>query len=211
MHESHLLPRLTLLLTAVAIAACGGTSTRITKTLHDRDYAGDRFSNVLVIAVGDDYDKRAQFEREIVSGIRHAGADATAYYSVVEGNAPISVDEVKKVVRQRNMDSVLFTRVKDAAQSIKVKSGPASAQATVKGGSLVDLFRYDYEELDEPDTVRTRTDVTLITELYAAQSEKKIWAIESSGTGSQSVELLIDSEAKAILKQLSKDKLIGPK
>ena len=207
MSKQRFLP---LALIALSLVGCG-TSTSITKTLHDKDFKGVRYSNVLVIAVADNYSNRAQFERTVVSAIRRTGAQATAYYTVVGHNPPVTVSGVTNAIRARGYDSVLFTRVKGSTQAIKVTDGSASAQATVKGGNVFNLFRYDYEEHIEPENVQTSTNVVLITELYAAQEQKKIWAIESSSFDRQSVQQIVDSVAESIVKQLRRDKLIGPK
>ena len=207
----HTMKHLLLTIAIAGIAACATTSTSVKKTMHDDEYKGARFSNILVIAVADDYNNRAQFERNVVSGIRKSGAAATAYYTVVGNNPPVTKDAIQNAVEERGFDAVLFTRVKGSAQAVKVKDGPASAQATVKGGNVFDLFRYDYEEYDEPENVRISTEVSLLTELYVTADEKKVWAVESSSYDRQSVEQIVDSEAAAIVRRLEKDKLIGPK
>lgn len=195
---------------AISLCACTTTTTSVKKTVDHDNYKGQRFNNVLVIAVADDYNNRAQFERNVVAGIRASGAQATAYYTVLGHNPPVTVSAVKNAVRSGGYDAVLFTRVKGSAQNVKVKDGPATAQSTVKGGNVVDLFRYDYEEYDEPENVRISTEVTLTTELYSAAASAKIWAVESNSFDRQSVQQIVDNEARSIVKALNKDKLIGP-
>lgn len=198
-------------ITSLMLAACGSTSTSIEKTLHDQEFKGTRYSSILVIAVADNYNARAQFERTVVSAIRRHGGAATAYYTVIGHNPPVTVNDVVNAVRARGFDAVLFTRVKGSTQDIKVKDGPADASATVKGGNVFDLFRYDYEEYQEPENVRISTSVTLITELYDAARQKKIWAVESSSFNRESVEMIVDDAAESVVKRLNRDKLIGSK
>lgn len=194
---------------ALVLSACGGTSTQVSRTLYDKDYKGTRFSNILIIAVADDYDARAQFERTVASGIRASGAQATPYYTVIGHNPPVTVHDVTNAVRARNFDAVLFTRVKGSTEAIKVQDGSSSGKSTVRGGNAFDLFRYDYEEYSEPENVTVSTEVTLVTELYAAQDQKKIWAIESTSFDRESVRQIVDSAAESIVKKLRSDKLIG--
>ena len=197
-----------LLIQVLLLSACG-TSTKVTRTYYDDDFKGRKFSNVLVIAVADNYDARAQFERSVVAGIKNSGADATAYYTVIGRNPPVTVNDVTNAVRARKFDAVLFTRVKGSTQSVKVKEGPASAKSTVIGGNVFDLFRYDYEEYQEPENVTISTEVVLLTELYAAAEQKNIWTIELSSFDKESVELIVDSAAAAIVKKLNQDRLLG--
>ena len=198
------------LISALLVTACG-TTTSINSSLVEPDFEDAQFSNVLVIGAADNYDMRAQFERTVVSGIRESGAEATAYYTVLGNNPPVTASDVREAVRARGFDAVLFTRVKGSAQNVNVKDGPASASANVKGGNVFDLFRYDYEEYDEPENVRVSTNVQLITELYAAAEQKKVWVAESSSYDRESAEQIIDSEAQAIVRALKRDGLIGSK
>jgi len=200
-----------LIVAALIVSGCGGTTTRVTKILHDPDFKKPRYNNILVIAVSDNYDNRAQFERSLVSGIRETGAEATAYYTVLGHNPEVTSNAIQNAIRSRNFDAVLFSRAKGVTEEINVKEGSASAQATAVGGSLFDLFRYDYEEHIEPENLRLSTEVELVTQMYAAAEQKNIWAIKSSSFDRESVGQIIDSVAAAVVKQLKRDKMIGPK
>jgi hypothetical protein len=190
---------------SLLLTACTSTTTRLNNVLYDDAYRGASFRNFLVIAVAENYDYRAQFEREIVAGIKDSGGEATAYYTILGHNPPINAGQIKAAVEQHGFDAVLLTRVEGSAQDVKVKSGPATAEATVRGGNAFDLFRYDYEEYEEPENVRVSTKVRLLTELYAAADEKKIWAVESVTHDRQSVALIIDSESRSIVDSLVSD------
>jgi hypothetical protein len=201
-----------LLLAAVGlVTACSATSTKVMKILDDSDYGKMRFSNVLVIAIADNYNRRAQFERTVVSGIRQAGAQATAYYTVVGHNPPVSSSDIMNAVRARNFDAVLFTRVKDATEDIKVKNAAPGAQAARTGDDLFDLARYNYEEYDEPQNIRLSSSVVLVSQLYVPVDRKNIWAVEITSSDRESVDNIVASAAAAIVKQLRRDKLVGPK
>jgi len=193
------------------VAACGGSGTRVTKTMHASVYRNRQFSNVLFIAAADNYDARAQFERTVVSAIRQSGAEATAYYTVFGRNSPISVSDITNAVRSRGFDSVLFTRVKDSTQQLEMKDGQASAQAVAKGGNLFDLFRYDYEEIDAPENLRVSTSVVLVSELYDAAAQTRVWAVETASFDRESVGQIVDSAAQAVVKALRRDDLVGKK
>jgi hypothetical protein len=195
----------------VMLSACGTTSTTVSKVLDDPEYRKARYSNLLVITVADNYDRRAHFERTVVSGIRQTGAQATAYYTVVGHNPEVSSSDIMNVVRARNFDAIVFTRVKKHSENIEEKDATPEAQATVRGGNLFDLFRYDYEEYEEPTNIKMSTSVVLITQLYIPADKKNIWAIEITSSDRESTEQIVESAAAAIVKQLKRDNLVGPK
>ncbi len=193
---------------SILLAACAA-STRIAKTYSDDAYANSSFSNFLVIGVAGNYNSRAQFERTVASGLSAEGASASAYYSVVQGNEPISRDAVLAAVQAGNFDAVLVTRVLDRQMDVAVKSGSAGAKATTIGGSPINFFRYNYEELNEPQSISLNTTVVLATELFSSADEKMIWAIESSSTDDAVVAVLIVYVAASIVGRLRRDGLIG--
>jgi len=193
----------------VLVAGCATSGSDTNQVLQHPAYRQAGFNNVLVIAVADDYEARAQFERQVVSGIRTTGASATAYYTVVGNNPPITRSDVQNAVQSRSFDAVLFTRVAKQGSTVAVKGSAPDAQATVRGGNVVDLFRYDYEEFNEPDRVEISSSVTLITELYAAANEQKVWAIESTSSNYTEIAQLIDAEVKTIVARLKKDRMVG--
>ncbi len=193
---------------SILLAACAA-STRVAKTYSDNAYANSSFSNFLVIGVAGDYNSRTQFERSVVSGLRTAGASASAYYSVVQGNEPISRDVVLGAVQSGSFDAVLVTRVLGQQTDVHVQSGSAATKASTIGGSAINYFRYDYEELNEPVRISFNTTVVLGTELFSSADEKMIWAIESSSTDAAVVGVLIDDTATSIVSRLRRDGLIS--
>ncbi len=193
---------------SILLTACAA-STRVAKTYSDDAYANSSFSNFLVIGVAGNYNSRAQFERTVVSGLRAEGASASTYYSVVQGNEPISRDAVLGAVQSGSFDAVLVTRVLGQQTDVDVQSGSAGAKATTIGGSPINFFRYDYEELNEPVRISFNTTVVLGTELFSSADEKMIWAIESSSTYAASVGVLIDDTATSIVSRLRRDGLIS--
>ena len=74
---------------AFMVWACAATSNT-QRTHFDENFANASFGRFLVIGVAGSYNNRAQFERTLASRLRSIGAAASAYYTVVPGNEPIS-------------------------------------------------------------------------------------------------------------------------
>ena len=103
----------------------------------------------------------------------------------------------------------MLTRVKDQAIDARVKPGTVDTKVTAKGGSPFNLFRYDYEELGEPEIIDLNRSVVLTTELYAAAEERMVWAVETTSSGKPNIGELVESSAEAIVAELRRDGLIG--
>jgi len=190
---------------SIAIFASGCATTSTT----DTDSADLSFSNILVAAIADDYTNRAQYERTVVSGLRKSGVSATAYYEAVGGNKPISRETIRELIAKDGYDAVLLTRVLDARSNVKIQQGSTAAKVTRRNDRPIDFFRYDYEELDEPDDYKFNAAATLLTDLYSAADEKKVWTLEISNKGTDNVGALIDSSAAEVVKRLDSDNMIG--
>lgn len=188
------------------LSACSAPAG-VTKILNETGH--ERFENVLVIGVAHDYSGRAMLERAVVSRIRATGSSATAYYTLVGNNPPIDRNRVVEEVEAGNFDAVLLSRVTDSGIDASVSAGPADAKATVKGGSPFNLFRYDYEELNEPEIIDLNRTVVLTTELYAAAEQRKVWAVETTSSNKPNIGELVETSAEAIVAQLRRDGLVG--
>ena len=208
-YQSMLRPVLCSICILMLITGCASPGSKINQVLQHPDYREAGFSNVLVIAVAADYDARAQFERQVVSAIRATGASATAYYTVIGRNPPVTSSDVNNAVRARNFDAVLMTRIEQQDNQVAVKGSAPDAQARRRDGNVIDLFRYDYEEFNEPERVEINSSIVLVTEMYAAREQKKVWAIESTSFNYADIYQLINSEVETIVGRLNKDRMIG--
>ncbi len=199
----------TIVAATLVLAACGSTAT-VKKTLDNPIYTDSSYSDILIIGVAGDYDNRAAFERAMVSRIKAEGASATAYYTVVGRNQPITRNMVSTSVKSRGFDAVLLTRVISQSSDVSVQNGSSETKVSRKEASrAIDLFRYDYEELAEPGEINISSTVTLSAEMFSGPDETRMWAIESTIADKQNVGQIIESAADTIMGQLKKDKLIG--
>lgn len=194
-------------LAALLLAGCAGT----TDTGGGASGAASKtaFGNFLVLAISENYNNRAQFERTVVADLKKKGVRATAYYSAAGGNTPIDRDAVKAVMDSGPYDALLVTRVLDASSAAKIKSGSAAAKATRRDGRPFDFFRYDYEELDEPGALKVTTEATLSVELYRAADSARLWSTVLISKGSENVGVMIDDAADRIVSQLSRNRHIA--
>jgi len=167
------------------------------------------YSNFLVIGVAGSYDSRAQFERSAVSGLRAEGSAASAYHVVVGGNKPINRESVQAAIQSGDFDAVVVTRALNTDTDVGARSAVTGTKVTRKDGGILDMFRYDYEEMNEPLAIQVNTRVTFAVELYDAVSEQLVWSEESVSRKSDNVGLLIDETAATVVKLLERNDFIA--
>jgi hypothetical protein len=202
---------LAIIFAVLALVDCASApTTSVKKTLDNPRYTDHAYSDILVIGVAGDYDNRAAFERAMVSRITAEGAAATAYYTVVGRNQPITRSTVSTAVKSRGFNAVLLTRVISQQANVSMEGGSSDTKVSRKSADrAIDLFRYDYEELTEPGVINISSTVTLSAEMFSGPDETRMWAIESTIANKQNVGQIIEAAADTIMGQLQKDNLIG--
>ena len=205
MHRKHQ-PGLILAL-CIFVAGCSA-STGSTTTLAGATTSPTKFSNLLVIGVAHDYDGRARFERRLVAQLGTRGTSATAYYVAVKGNKPITREAIEELVKSQNFDGVIITKVVNRDTDAQVKSGGAATKTVRKDDGALKLFRYDYQELNEPATLNINVSITILSELYETRNGDNVWALETQISKKEMVSEVVDDAVAKILRRLQKDRLI---
>lgn len=193
------------------VAACASSSIRTSTTFEESGFEDAGFSNALIIGVAGRYDTRARWEREMANAINASGASGTAYYSVVGRNAEITRSDVTDAVRARGFDSVILTRLVSSETEVNEQRGASTAQAVRRSTDegVANLFRYDYEVLNNPSTINVASTVVLLTEVYSAADEKRVFAMETTVSDKENIGRLVDEAVGRIVSHMQKDGILG--
>lgn len=191
---------LALIFVGALISGCAATSGSSASS--GADESDERFGNFLVIGVAGDYDSRAQFERMVVSGLKAEGAAARPYHVVAGGNKAPTRDAVLAAIEEHGFDAVVVTRTLDTESDVQVRSTVTGTKVKRKEGGFANLFRYDYEQYDDPLSLTVDMKITFGTELYSAASQSLVWSSETTGPKADNVGILIDETAESVVRQL---------
>jgi len=191
----------------LAMSACAPTS-KLTRTFEDPAFTGTSYRNILVAAGFEVYENRAAYERVMSSRLVSTGVSAAALYQIGGGNRPIDRDMILEAVQTGGFDAVLYTHTVGSQASITKSTGQTTVDPNRKSDTVVNLFRYDYEENTDPDYDSLTASATVITELYAVSSETKVWEAQSDLAERDNVALLIDDAVSLLMGALKRDKLL---
>lgn len=186
------------LATVAGLAACSSAPT-VTPVFQDETFASHQFYNILVVGISADYTNRAQFERTLASELRSKRIYAAAYHTVTPGSDAISREAIVRALDTNGFDAVLVTRILDQDQSVEVNQGSSTAKASTIGGGPLNLFRYDYQELNEPGSIDVNLNARLSSELFAAEEGVMIWSIQLETEGADNIGVLIDDVSAEIV------------
>lgn len=205
-HSYDQIPLLALAAVALFVSACATSTGTNIAVSPSSDF---RPNNILVIGVAPDYEGRSQFERELARDLSAAGAPATPLYVAAGGNKPIVREAIESLVEEKGYDAVLISRVIDRSASAAEKAGSTATKAVRRDSRPIDLFRYDYEELNEPPVIDMELSVTIQTELFAADNAERVWEYELKISNKDSLGHLITEASEKIVRRLKRDDLIG--
>jgi len=196
------------LLGATALLGCS-TADRVVRLYENPDFVGGPFTNVLVVGVHEDADARRRFESSVAGSIREGDTNATPSLNFMRSTDEISRDSIVEIVEREDFDAVLVTRLVDLDIQIERREGRSTAQAQRRDDlPLVDFFRYDYVEYQDPMTSTAVRTVVLVTDLYNVADESRVWSVESTSIQKDSVYDLVNGISDALVSALTRDNLI---
>jgi hypothetical protein len=192
------------------LSGCATSSIRPVTTFQEAGYENAAYKDALIIGVAGNYDSRATFERHMAATLSDSGIKGTAYYSVIGRNKEITRSDVSDVVRARGFDSVVLTRIVSQDSNVSEKRGASTATASRRDSEpVIDLFRYDYEVLNNPSTINVASTVILSTEVFSAVDEKRIFAMQTTISDKENVTLLLEEAVEKIAAHLRREGVVG--
>lgn len=192
------------------LTGCASSSIKPVTTFQDPAFENAAFKDALVIGVAGSYESRANFERHMASTLNASGIKGTAYYAVIGRNKEITRSDVSDAVRARGFDAVILTRVLSQETDVSEKRGASTASAIRRGDEpVIDLFRYDYEVLNNPSTINVNSTVVLSTEIFSAADEKRVYAMQTTVSDKENIQYLIEEAVEKIVAHIRKDGMLG--
>ena len=185
------------------LAACAGTPTSertVLKTLRATGVESP-YTNVLVVSAAGDRESRIRFERETAELISNEVTDAIPFFAVAGRYSPISRTILNNAVLAREFDAILLVRRQGQERPENAPGRPT--------GRGFDLYRYDYEELNDLQPISVNSTVAFIAELYDTAAARKIWAIDSLLFKTESTDAALATQIQMITSELKTDRLFA--
>ena len=193
---------------AAIVAGSCAPQTEVVKMYDDPARASKTYERLLVVAISSDYNQQQRFENEIVQRLRREQVDATPGHTHFNTSDGLLQEDIDRAATAVGADGILITHVVSVESSIEMVEGRVEIESTCRGGDPVDFFLYDHKVVREPDSVKLAHTVIVITNLYDAGSQDRVWTIQSTCFEKTSMSAVLLEEAKAIVRQLRIDQLI---
>jgi hypothetical protein len=166
------------LIAILVLAGCA--SVRLADSWKAPAFAGPAPRNVLVVAVAANAANRQIAEDSLAAGLRAAGVQAAASYTLTPAGGMVVRDQVKEAVGKAGADGVLVTRVLRAEKRTQVVSGSGGTMPPYAGGFYGSgLYGWYGANTGMPPAVFESDVLVLETTLWEVKSEKVIWGATS--------------------------------
>jgi hypothetical protein len=199
--------RAALLALCVSVAGCG-SHVEIVELHKDRAADTLPYQKLLAIGIASDADQRRDLENVLVDTLRSQGVAAVAGYTLTGPSAVLLQDEIDAAAAASESDGILIAHLASTRAAAEVVPGRVGDKSVCRGGNPVDMFLYEHKELREPDSVAVAYEVIIVTNLYDARTQSRIWTVQSTCFETANFEEVLVSEARAIARQLRRDELV---
>jgi hypothetical protein len=196
-------------LSAILSAMCGcAEQTRIVKLYSDTSIRDTPYDTVLVVGITPDVNERRKLEDLLSQELRSAGSNAIPAYSLAGLTPSVLQDDIDTAAKKVHAGAILITHIVSVDKDFEFQKGRTEVLFECRGGDPADYFLYDQKVLKLPDSVMIAHTVVAVTSLYDTASNARAWTIQSTCFRKESMDVVLQEESRAIVRQLRFDRLI---
>ena len=182
--------------------------TQIVKLYENSAFIGKAYERFLVIDISSEPRRQQMFEDEIIGELQREGGEAIGSYPRLDASDGVRKGEISALSEEVGADAILVTHIAGIDTRVEVREGREDLISTCRQGDPIDYFLYDHKVLKEPDTVALAHTVMVVSNLYDAATQERVWSIQSTCFDKASIPEVLLDESHAIVRQLRIDKLI---
>jgi hypothetical protein len=201
MNQNTLLKIITLILSALLIAACASTGPI---GEWRKEGFSEALNDILVIGVTSRSTRRRVFEDKFVEEFAALGINAIPSYELIESSMYLSREIVEKAIEGRNLGGVVVTRLA-AIKEAEVYQPPDDQDENL---SYFTFYDKAFHQQDS-GTTTTYGILTLETNLYDTQSGELVWSMRSQAIDASQPRDIVEEYIALATKTLAKRGLIG--
>lgn len=194
---------------AVLIAGCAPQPV-VEKLYQDPGAGAVAYERILVVGIAAEPRQRRLIEDLLAGKLADQDIASTRSYSQLGSSPVLQQDDVDAAAAASASDAILIAHLVSVSEEMEVVEGRTELKSQCRGGNPIDYFLYDHEEIREPDSVSIAREVIMVANLYDAGTATRVWTIQSTCFEKQDLEAILDEEARAIVRQLDRDRLIRP-
>ncbi len=187
------------------LAACA--STKLTGVYKDRNYAGGYLKSVMIVGVSDNLKNRRLFEDSFAEQFKKTGIEAFSGVVVVQEGKKLNKETIKGAAEDLGAETVMVTHLVGIEE--KEIYVPPSYDVMPSHHDHLGTYYYSvHQYANTPAYYIDHKYVRLESNLYETKTEKLIWSASSETLDPKSVNELIETLCKKVMKSLKDNNLI---
>ena len=198
-----------ILVIAATVVACAGktSQTYVDRVARAKELPNAPYKRVLIVGTAARASSAREFEEVLAKELTNNHTYAFGYHRAAS-RADVKEDVVRSLAEMQDADAILVVTSRLVNAEREVRKERTDVQAEVKGGGLVDFFRYDYQEYTSPPSADYRVNVQVHTDMFDVASDERIYTVESRTEFAETTSEIILGEARELASRLRKDKLV---
>jgi len=202
-------PRTAAMVVVAASFACSGstTHTHVERVARAKQLPNAPYARVLIVGIAERASSAREFEEVLAKELNNDHTYAFGYHRAAS-RADVKEDVVRSIAELQHADAVLVITARLVSAEKQVSQQQSDLKAEVKGGGLVDFFRYDYKELTAPKVTDFRVNVQFTSNMFDVASDERIYTVETRTDFADTTSEIIVAEAGELAKRLRKDKMV---
>lgn len=165
------------------------------------------YSKVMIVGIAQQGTRGREFEEQLVQELSNKRTYAFGYRRAAS-RADVKQEVVEDLLQAQGADAVIFVTARFTSVSSEDRGERVDVESQVRGGGLVDFFRYDYKEYTRPPDSTMRMSLQFVTNLFDVEDDRRVYTLESTTGSAESSSEIIMSEAAEIATRLRKDKMV---
>lgn len=198
-----------LLVIAATVVACAGKTaqTYVDRVARAKELPNAPYKRVLIVGTAVRAAAAREFEEALAKELTNKHTYAFGYHRAAS-RADVKEDVVRSLAELQNADAILVVTSRLVNAERQVTKERTDVEAKVRGGGLVDFFRYDYKEYTTPPTAGYRVNIQVHSDVFDVATEKRIYTVESRTEFAQTTAEIVLGEARELARRMRKDKLV---
>lgn len=197
----------------LALTACASTQT--TQVMDLSESADAPYDNILVVSLFKSFDARRILEKELVKALEKRGVAAVASTSRMDSRTPVTRETFLAMVDDLDSDAVLVTQLVSLDSQAKLRDMNPESTYNLRQTYYFNVWNVELTEYTEPQGLDLKHSLRLATQVYSANQQEPVWAIESqtkivSAFDRRGDVSFVADEARSIVSQLSRGGLLSP-
>jgi len=202
--------RLILMFSAAALVAACVTpiaQTSVDRVAKAKSVPNAPYSKVMIVGIAQQGTRGREFEEQLVKELGNKRTYAFGYRRAAS-RADVKQEVVEELLQAQGADAVIFVTARFTSVTTEEQGERVDVESVVRGGGLVDFFRYDYQDYTRPSESTMVMELQFVTNLIDVKDDRRVYTLESTTGSAESSSEVIMSEAAEIAARLRKDQMV---